>query len=439
MSSELKPLSSPRKVIDTSEPFKGDLFEREAIAAQLTEYLERLKDGTVLAIDAPWGEGKSWFGRNWSSSLKIQGYQVVYLDAFEQDYIEDPFLLIASEISQLIVTDVALSEGFKLKAAKVMKAILPLSTKVLINLATRVALGSVDASDVIEESLQAASDSTGDASQIWLEAKIEEHAKEKESLVNFRSSLKEFCSSQDKPVVFFIDELDRCSPTFAVKLIERLKHFFDAPNLVFVLLLNRVQLEIAIQGVYGAKTDAATYLGKFIHMYLRLPKSAEPSGGHSNANSKYLRELSKHYKFQETQDLEGFVTWFSVLASIMGMSLRDLEKGMALLALNGPSSSSAFVAWPIALKLNHPNIFNGLLRGDLNAHKLAIVELEKIISIYRNDSRLFKYFFLLHTSIVGEVELTAEQNQELNKLKPSNLIYTDNPLHYWLNRIDIAT
>jgi predicted KAP-like P-loop ATPase len=252
MTIEATSLSAPCMQFDESKPFHGDLFKRKELAAQLTGYIDRLRYGTVLAIDAPWGEGKSWFGRNWAASLKKQDYRVIYLDAFQQDYVEDPFFLIASEINEVISSDDTIGDELKEKAAKVMKAILPLSAKLILNVVGRVALGSANTSDELNDALKSFTDSTADATQKWLEDKIDDHKKEKESLDSFRVALQTFCESQDKPVVFFIDELDRCKPSFAVKLIERLKHFFDVPNLVFVLLLNREQLEKAIKVVYGA-------------------------------------------------------------------------------------------------------------------------------------------------------------------------------------------
>ena len=66
--------------------------------------------------------------------------------------------------------------------------------------------------------------------------------------------------------------MDRCKPNFAVSLIERIKHYFDVPNVVFILLLNKEQLENAIKGVYGINTDATKYLDKFINFYFNLPK-----------------------------------------------------------------------------------------------------------------------------------------------------------------------
>lgn len=438
MTIEAKLLNGPRMIIDESKPFEGDLFRRKELAKQLTGYIDRLRDGTVLAIDAPWGEGKSWFGRNWANSLK-NDYRVIYLDAFQQDYVEDPFLLIASEINELISSDEDLAQDLKEKAANVMKAILPVSTKMLMNIASRLALGSVDGSKVLEEAFQSTSDSTADATQIWLENKIDDHKKEKQSLDSFRAALQEFCVSQNKPVIFFIDELDRCRPTFAVKLIERLKHFFDVPNLVFVLLLNREQLEKAIRGVYGAETDATSYLGKFVHMYLRLPKKVEASSGTSNANWEYLWKLSEHYKFEKTETLNLFIKSLSVFASIMKMSLRDLERGMSLLALNDVDNSAEYLAWPIALKLMHPSIFNGLLHNDVDSHIKALELIEKMEASTEFYFWAKSYFLVIHATAGNQAHsLSAEQIEEYKQISPSWFRGAGTPLNTWLKRLDIA-
>lgn len=439
MTTQEIPLNPPRTQFDVNNPFAGDLFKRRELAVQLTGYINRLRDGSVLAIDAPWGEGKSWFGQNWAATLKTEGYRVIYLDAFQQDYIEDPFLLIASEINEVIAIDDTSGKDLKQKAANVMRAILPFSTKVLINIAGRLALGAVDASKDIEEVIQKACENSADATQQWLEDKIEDHAKEKESLESFRNALREFCASEPKPVVFFIDELDRCRPTFAVLLIERLKHFFDVPNLVFVLLLNRDQLEKAIKGVYGVETDASAYLGKFIHMHLKLPKKTEASGDQSNANWNYLQRLADHYNFKKSQELDHFINSFSVFASTMQMSLRDLEKGMALLALNGVGNSATYLAWPVALKLKHPNIFNGLLNEDIDSHKDAAELLDKMNASERYHFWAKKYFLPFHLSAAyGVDKLTEEQKNDLEQYKPTHW-YHGNQLRFWLKRLDIAT
>lgn len=440
----MKPTTSlvpPRLQVDKNNPFHGDLFKRKELAEQLTGYLDRLRDGTVVAIDAPWGEGKSWFGLHWAASLKSQDYRVIYLDAFQQDYVEDPFLLIASEITEALAEDATHSQALKEKAASVMKAMLPVATKALLNIAGRLTLGAADLSKDITEAIQSAGDSASDATQKWLEEKIEAHGQEKASLESFRNALQEFCASQEKPVVFFIDELDRCRPTFAVRLIERLKHFFDVPNLIFVLLLNRQQLEKAIKGVYGSDTDASSYLSKFVHLFLRLPKKADASNDQSNANWTYLWELTKHYKLNNdnSRTLESFIASFSVIASTMGMSLRDMEKGMALLALEGVSNSTPYLSWLIALKLKHPDLFAGLLKEDINAHQAAFNILG---SMQVSDNYIFwvrSYFLALHRlSGFGKDSLSEQHTIDLDQFKPTGFYHSNSPLYFWLKRLDIA-
>ena len=66
-----------------------------------------------------------------------------------------------------------------------------------------------------------------------------------------------------KPIVVTIDELDRCRPTYAVKVLERIKHYFDVPGIVFVIATDGTNLPNAVGSVYGAKIDGELYLRKF--------------------------------------------------------------------------------------------------------------------------------------------------------------------------------
>ena len=266
-------------------PFQGDAFNRTALADKLNGFLDRLKDGCVIAIDAPWGEGKTWFGRNWKASLDQRGHTTVFVDAFERDYIEDPFTLLCSEV---LATFEAASQdpvGNSLKDASLRlgKALLPLAAKLSINALGRVLLGTPDISKDVADLGQKLDEKLADATEKFVASRIAGADAEKKSVQAFREALTEFASKQDKPVVFFVDELDRCRPDFAIRLIERIKHFFDVPNLVFVLLLNREQLERTVQGIYGQGFDAHSYLGKFVHLFFSLPKNLGRDTGASNA------------------------------------------------------------------------------------------------------------------------------------------------------------
>jgi predicted KAP-like P-loop ATPase len=75
-----------------------DIFGRKAFGDQLTRIVSTLESPSVLLLDAPWGTGKTTFVKMWRGELKKAGIPSVYFDAFANDYQQDAFLAIASQI-----------------------------------------------------------------------------------------------------------------------------------------------------------------------------------------------------------------------------------------------------------------------------------------------------------------------------------------------------
>jgi hypothetical protein len=65
------------------------------------------------------------------------------------------------------------------------------------------------------------------------------------------------------PITIVIDELDRCRPTYAIKVLEELKHLFDVPGVAFVLGMHGQQLAHSVTAAYGAGFDSQAYLRRF--------------------------------------------------------------------------------------------------------------------------------------------------------------------------------
>lgn len=388
------PLALSRSTHDETTPFKGDLLQRKELAQRLTGYINRLKAGAVIAIDAPWGEGKTWFGKNWASDLKTQDHKVVFIDAFQQDYIEDPFLLIAAEIANVLDDGLGSATTLRKKAVGVMRAILPVGTKALINMAGRLALGSANLSEEFQNAAEAAKDGAADAAEEWIEKKLEDYANEQASLNSFRIALSEFAAKQDKPVVVFIDELDRCNPAFAVGLIERIKHFFEVPNLVFVLLLNREQLEKSIKGKYGSEVDALEYLGKFVHFFMRLPKDKISTAQQVDER---LMDFTNDVLDEYGHPRRGasIAIFLVVWTRMFGLSLRDIKKAVALFILADTESATPVLTYLIALKIKKPNVFYSLLKNESSAHREQIKQLEQITQSMDDDSSSVKENYLI--------------------------------------------
>jgi hypothetical protein len=405
--------------IDNTAPFEGDLLNRRELAIKLTGYLDRLKEGAVIAIDAPWGEGKTWFGKNWEQYLRENNRKVLYIDAFKHDYIEDPFVLLASEFFNLAHGDDQALENLKDKASKVAKATMSIGTKVGMNILTKSLLGNINISEEIEKLLGDAGGEMSNFTSKWVEAKFDEHEQDKQSILAFKEELQTFSSSQEHPIVIFIDELDRCKPDFAVGLIERIKHFFDVPNIVFVLLLNREQIESAIKGIYGVDTQASAYLGKFINFFFRLPKHTIYSRTYTE---KYIAHTFEKYNFPN-QNIQSLIDVLSALTLVYDLSLRDIEKIIALYAFAYPDTyNGPTLIYVATLKQKDYVLFGRLLAGETDAHR----EMANILSNFqtKNGTSFFinmfqewheAYLNNFDTSLMGD-----RISRSLNQMQSTN-------------------
>ena len=224
----------------------------------------------VFAIDAPWGGGKTTFIRLWQHYLQQpeQNKVSLYLNAWESDFAEDPLL------PMLAVLDNWLTEQSDKPAVKVAwekaKSYAPGILKSTAVAAAKVA--TFGALDLDKEYEKLASELAGGA----VSSLVDSFNIKQKSLEHFKIQLGaalEALPEEQQNLIVFVDELDRCKPTYAIEVLERIKHLFDIDRLVFVLAINRDQLSKSLQGVYGPSFDGMHYLKRFIDLdyHLRVP------------------------------------------------------------------------------------------------------------------------------------------------------------------------
>jgi hypothetical protein len=351
------------------DPFRDDAIgDRRALAERLTGYIDRLRSGCVIAIDGSWGSGKSWFGTHWLHLLKARQFRTGWLDAFACDYSEDPFLPIAANINSLAPTDTDRA-SLTTQAVKIGKRLVPTLGKALIGVAARVIVGA-EAVENVRDALEGISDDAEDLAEEIIRDQLKSHEETQGAIESYRARLTEFAAASKNPIVFFVDELDRCRPDFAIRLIERLKHFFDVPNIIFVLLMNREQLEAAVQGLYGSTIDAQAYLTKFIHFYERLSTPANTADNPKFARN-YCVELAKRYKHPPNdQGLIRFIDHLTQLAGPLELSLRDLERAfIEFNMIDGNARSNiTLLTYLIAIKIRRPQMLEHLCRETPRSH-----------------------------------------------------------------------
>lgn len=98
----VKLVANPLSLIKDPTFENGDCLGRKAFGQYLSRLIVAAKDGAVIALDAPWGEGKTTFVKMWQHTIKETGAVTVYLDAFEQDHIEDPFVPLVATLLEMV-------------------------------------------------------------------------------------------------------------------------------------------------------------------------------------------------------------------------------------------------------------------------------------------------------------------------------------------------
>lgn len=76
--------------------------------------------------------------------------------------------------------------------------------------------------------------------------------------------------AQEYTVVFLVDELDRCIPEYAIKVLERLHHLTEeSTNLITIIAIDKPQLVCGIKKIFGIN-NPEKYLQKFINFEIKL-------------------------------------------------------------------------------------------------------------------------------------------------------------------------
>lgn len=311
-------VKTPDPVVSNDAPFAEDALGRETTAEVLTQFVSRIEDPFVLALNAPWGSGKTTFVRMWRQSLENASFQTLYFNAWETDFSSNPFVSLVGELAAAI-EDMSGGKPTRKHLERAKKIAVSISKRA-VPVAVRIGTaGAVDLDKEIEKELSALA---GDIAK----DQIQSYASTKAAIRDFRDALQDLVSSLagNRPLVFFIDELDRCRPSYAIELLEQAKHLFSVPGIVFVLSLDKNQLIHSIRAVYGSEFDAGGYLRRFIDIDFALP---DPEPGNYTAHLFDRLGVTKHFEGrppQHRRDEHDIVrSLMQDLVEITGLSLRE--------------------------------------------------------------------------------------------------------------------
>lgn len=395
---------------DTLRGRQSDVLGRRKEAEQLIAYIESVvgrdsiredKRACTIAVDAPYGEGKTFFLRRLAEHLALE-HPVAYVDAWTDDLTDEPLTALAATLKSALEPLLDKPEvkerlsDFMTKAGKVAKIVgwglvrrgaslvitgasVDAAEGVLTGLSGEVkdaaTEGLKDLSEgAVEDTAEAATDLRQHA---VMEQRISEFEESKAAVQKMKDSLAAVVSCLEgdglrPPIVIVIDELDRCRPTYAVRLLEEIKHLFDVPGLVFILGLHGEQLGQSVSGAYGAGFDGRGYLRRFIDREYRLarPKLTPLLELLCSRAAIDLRSLHRpHVVISQTRELDPSLP--ELLAEYMlsyGLGARDAFELIDILQTSAAISGGDAIHMPYFLPLAI-GLMKGLPAGELPPQK----------------------------------------------------------------------
>ena len=343
----------------------------------------------------------------WQAELKKNNVKTIYFNAWESDFCKEPLIPLIVELTNLTkITEKNKSyiENIKKYGKALVKAAIP----TVVKLAT---VGVIDQDTISRFNEE-------------IEDKIfTRYSEDKETIKKLREELQKYISNietsenEKSPVVFFIDELDRCRPLYAIELLERIKHIFDIPGLVFVISIDKEQLGHSLRCIYGQGMNVDGYLRRFIDYDYFLP---EPEKWKYCSVLFDRFGLTEYFKQRERTDKDTSEKVLAELFEMFDLTLREQEKCFGMLSMccrmthQDHKFMPVFLAFLITLKLVDEKLYI-----DFTTQKCGY---EKVMEFIKKDNKHKKIenpriLLLIEANMLGGFGQNDEYREKIKEYK----------------------
>lgn len=464
--------------MDANDPWSLDRLGRKDAASFLENYLvgryelrqkRQRSAGTdtvepntfVLNVRAPWGFGKTFFLKGLAAELKAKGHPVAFYDAWANDFSDDPIVGFIAEISRgLVSKTAALAPAGKMldEAIAVGKKMIKPVGKILAGAVAKHLAGLTldDLKTLLEDSdsggLHAdALDGQGLLAKVG-DVALKQHLNQKEQIALFHKKMARFVSALEDqqnvrlPIFIVVDELDRCRPSYAIELLEAIKHLFGVPGIYFVVATNLTQLAHSVAAVYGEKFDAERYLKRFFDQEYSLPDPPrhdfievliEKCPAIATSTNIRLPHFEDYYGPLRPQHLA-----FRLVSDAFSLSLRDQMQVATMVeavVLTWPEGERIhFLLLLFLVSLHHASTvsFDRLdatgqitpsMEGvpDFRNAEVALVAPRHRDEFYgRNQAKLYKLTDVIQNYLIGG-KMNLRELSEKSSAEGLNIVYSD--------------
>lgn len=298
-----------------------DLLDRATFIENVIKLVNQLsvnKKGCCFAIEGSWGIGKTFVIEEVEKQLKLlqseetndDRYFVFHYNCWQHDYYEEPAVAIISAMIASVQEDktvinveleYTVKAGYKFVGEKLKEiAGTYIENKIGVNL--------IDWIDAIKNIKEDDRDSLCEFDKMFNFS---------QTIEKVRKNLQEI--AEKRTIVLVVDELDRCIPQYAIKVLERLHHiFYGLENVVVIMAIDRIQLEHSVEEMFGnRKDDTSIDVEKYLKKFIDFSMVLESGVINKSFAEKYKFYFERFSYKEESSDIEK-----------LGEMLRDLFKGI---------------------------------------------------------------------------------------------------------------
>lgn len=223
-----------------------------------SEYRENSENGLVILLNGSWGSGKTTFLKDLENQIKQIDEFDLFLNynSYSYDFYENAYLPLFACIED------------KLKLGENFERLIKSTNKNTLN-------GLLCISYSITKSIfkNKMGIDLDDIKNNMVDIQDEDYLKRFKDFKKCKESIKGKLLNYKKTrkKIIIIDELDRCKPDFAMATLEIVKHFFDVKNYIFIIALDKLQLQESAKTIFGQGMDSEKYFSKFFDYQFNLP------------------------------------------------------------------------------------------------------------------------------------------------------------------------
>ena len=255
---------------------KIDILNRGKFVDDLLQVMENISDNkasTCFALNGAWGSGKSFvldmfeekLGEFQSEETSTDKYFIIRYNSWQYDYYEEPLVAIVSTMISTIEKKTKLFPDCKEK-----REILGMLKATGVSL---LSLGNAVVKEKTGMDFQKAYETVLKGKKEGAEAYEKIH--EYDVYFGFNKVMDELITllqelAEKYTVTIIVDELDRCLPEYAIKILERLHHLTENNNnTIMIIAVDKKQLMSSVKQIFGFESPEK-YLEKFFNFEIKL-------------------------------------------------------------------------------------------------------------------------------------------------------------------------